>query len=104
MGSYAELEKPEKLAAQMVVSDLDCAAVAREINARFGVPGRPQIVSRQFISRLKNGQVKGNRCTPALAECIAQVLGVDLSMLFIVREVSDQVGHSVPSRQKAPAA
>jgi hypothetical protein len=103
MGTYAELLSPEKLAAQMIVSDKDCADIARGVNALHGTPSHPQVVSRQFVSKLKNGNVK--RCRPALAEAICSVLGIATSVLFDMREVTHLTPHTVARRgTKAPAA
>lgn len=102
MGTYAELRKPEWLSAQMTLKDLDCADVARQINAEFGTSTRPQIVSRQFISRLKTGRTR--RCTPVLAERICWAVGSTLDQLFVVHEVRKISARSAQDkREKVPA-
>lgn len=98
MGAYAELRKPEFLPAQMLLRDVKYADLARSINARYGAPGRPQVVSRQFLSRLGNGKVKGNRCSPFLAHCISAELNVDPDLLFVLVGVSHDAAHSAPAR------
>lgn len=103
MGAYAELIKPEFLPAQMVLKDVKYADLARGINAKHGVPGRPQVVSRQFLSRLGNGKVKGNRCSPFLAQCISAELSVELEMLFRLVGVSHDVALSAPARERQTA-
>ncbi len=83
MGAYAELRRVDAFAAQMIVADVDCASLARGVNQRYGSPAFPQVVSRQFLSKLKNGKVR--RCSPALAERICSVLGVATPALFDMR-------------------
>lgn len=103
MGAYAELIKPEFLPAQMTLKDVTYADLARGINARYGAAGRPQVVSRQFLSRLGNGKVKGHRCSPFLAHCISAELNVDPSLLFRLVGVSHDVAHPASARERLPA-
>jgi hypothetical protein len=102
MGAYAELRKPEWLAAQMVLKEFDCADVARHVNAVFGSATQPQIVSRQFVSQLKTGRKK--RCTPALAERICSVLDVELDLLFVVSEPRSSAAQIASTTRTAGAA
>lgn len=92
MGSYAQVKDATELAAQMRLVGLDCADVARQVNALFGTPARPQVVSRQFVSRLKTGKTK--RCTPTLATSIASVLGVIPTAIFAMHEPRMSVARS----------
>lgn len=101
MGSYAELRKPEWLDAQMTLKEFDCADLARRINAEYGSPARPQVVSRQFLSQLKTGRKK--RCTAALAQRICWGLSVDLDMLFVVHEPPNRSAQVTQVPERIPA-
>lgn len=95
VGAYAELVRPEALGAQLIVMQMSCASLADAINARFGSPTCPQVVSRQMLSKLKTGKAK--RCTPVLAERICSVLGLDPSLLFVMHGLHN---HGVQNAQR----
>lgn len=102
VGSYAQVRDPELIADQLATAGLDCADVARRINAVHGSPSQPQVVSRQFISQLKTGRKK--RCTPRLAEHIAQALGVTARALFVMPDLPQiSAQHAQKQRAKVPA-
>lgn len=81
VGSRAVVKSPDHIVTMLNMRGLDCAALAREINAKQ----RADVVSRQFLSRLKTGRTPS--CTVDLAERVARELGVDIALLFDVVEV-----------------
>ena len=102
VGSTAVVKDKDLIREQLEEKGLDCADVARRINAMFGTPAVPQVVSRQMVSQLKTGAKK--RCTPRLAEHIAWALGVSANLLFVMPELRSTSAQIAPPRRvKVPA-
>lgn len=78
VGDRAVVKSAGHIVTMLDMRGLDCAALAREINAKQ----RADVVSRQFLSRLKTGKTRS--CTVELAARIARELGVDIALLFDV--------------------
>lgn len=79
-----------------LISSETLRALIKQRGLSYTTLGRWAGCDRSMISHLCAGRSKS--CTPALAERIAEALGVPLELLFLPHE-SSEAGRDDPSRQ-----